>query len=57
MKNITNESWLRVSSFRSGHEAINLIDNSKDTFWQSDDQLPHWLQFDFDTRQNLKVNE
>jgi hypothetical protein len=55
MRNITSESWLRVSSFRSGHEPSNLVDGNKDTFWQSDGQLPHWLQFDFDTRQDLRV--
>ncbi|KXN68399.1 galactose-binding like protein [Conidiobolus coronatus NRRL 28638] len=40
---ITSECKLRVSSYKYGYPPTEMIDNSLETYWQSEGQLPHTI--------------
>lgn len=51
---VTSKARIRVSSYKPGHPVERLIDSSElGTFWQSDGQLPHFIQIDLDERMAL----
>lgn len=51
---VTDKAQIRVSSHKSGHSAERLLDsNDLSSFWQSDAQLPHFIQIDMAIRMPL----
>jgi hypothetical protein len=51
---VTDKAQIRVSSNKSGHSAERLLDTAElGTFWQSDAQLPHFVQIDLPSRMPL----